>query len=151
MGFLSTLFGATVARLGALSLLPGAGLFASLANVVAAIINFFSTPLGRWVGIGLIGLALFAWGDVRRGKLDRIAHKAEIARLVKQSEARQKERDDAAKVAAKKDADARIAVIEKMLNDANRKVADNEKELAKRGPARSCLAAPADERGMRGL
>lgn len=138
------------ARLGLLAILPGGGLLATGASVASSVVAFFSTTFGRWVGVALIGLALFMWGDLRATHRERAACKAEIAALVAEGKKLAENRDRDIAAAVKAAVDKAIADLKKLNDDLERKVAEYEAELAKR-PNPGCRVTPDDLRRLRGL
>jgi hypothetical protein len=132
-------------------LIPGAGLFAAVANVFAAIVGFFSTTFGRWVGVALIGLALFVAGDVHRYRADKIKHAAEIARMVRDAEMREQLRDSAIKAAVDKEVSDRVAAIEALNASLQEKVAAYDKTLASAAAIRACRLSRDDVKRLRQL
>lgn len=109
---------------------PVVAVVSAVATVFQAAVAFFSTTLGKYVGIGLIGLALFAAGDIRRGREDA----KRWAETVAQSQEGAKARD--AKIAEQVSADAkeRIASLESLSTSLQAKVDEYAKIIAEPAP-----------------
>lgn len=143
------IFAMFAARLG-LAAVPGAGLLAAIGSIVTAAVDFFRTPVGRAVGIILIGAALFIAGDVRRGRIDKERYDAKWAAAVAKAENARTARDEQIRRSMIAEADARIAAILRESEQLQSKVAEYEKALASSN-AVACLATPDDARRLREL
>lgn len=127
---------------------PGAGsVVASGGNVLAAVIQFFSTTLGRYVLIGLVGLGLYVAGGMHRAKSLKAQHRVEIARMLADAEAKRKARDEEVAREVKADADERLASLAKMTKELQ---AELEKERAKIGKVGDvCRISPTRAKRLR--
>jgi len=93
--------------------------------VVSLAVNFFSSPLGKWAGIGLIGAMLFFAGDIRgrriqHAKCEAAAAKAQQAANQQDANARQevaKQSEDTINAlrGQKEEADGKLAQLELQL------------------------------------
>lgn len=125
---------------------PAGAIVSAITAVFQALVAFFSTTFGKYVGLALIGLGLFVAGDIRRGHQD----KAGYAALVASSEARAQERDAAIAKSVSADADARIAAIQASAAQLETQVADYDRILKSRQTGACALTAD-DLRRLRGL
>lgn len=132
-----------VARFGlrALSFFPGSGLVTAGASVFSALVAFFSTPFGKWVGLALVGAALYVAGDLHRAALDRARYQAEWAAAVERAEAARVLRDAAIRRDVAADADRRIGEIQRESQHLQTKVADYEKVLSRSNSSACRLSA----------
>jgi type VI protein secretion system component VasK len=121
--------------------------FGQIGTVVSALLNFFASPVGKWVAIALLGLGLYVAGDLHRLRLDRAAW---VAREQAAEEARQA-RDAQIKKQVAADADERIARIQRESDELKAKVNAYEAELAKRSKNPACVLTPDDVRRLRHL
>jgi len=131
-------------------LVPGGGVVAAGASVFSAVVTFFSTPFGRWVGIALIGAGLYLVGDVHRAVLDRAKYRAELTAAVKQADEARAARDAEIKQQITADAEQRIAAIARETEQLQSKVADYERTLSTAN-AGACRATDDDARRLREL
>jgi len=138
------------ARLGLPWLMPGAGLIATAGSIVSAAISFFSTPIGKWVGIALIGATLYVAGDIHRGRLDRARYDAKWAAAIRAAEMERAARDETIRRAMAADADRRIASIERESEQLQIKVTDYENALSAANAA-ACRVSAGDARRLREL
>lgn len=115
------------------------------------VLAFVATPLGQVIGFALLAALLFVAGDWRGSARERAACDIKLTAMVNEGKRLAKERDDKIRDEAKADADKRIAVLQKVKDELALKVTSYETELAKIKGRRSCIATPADERGMHGL
>lgn len=133
-----------------LAFLPGGGLITSAASLASSVAAFFSTPVGKWVGIALIGVGLFLFGDVHRGRLDAARYNAKWSEAVRQADSARSARDEAIRKAVSADADQRIAAIARESSQLQDKVAEYERALSASNAAR-CVVSPDDARRLRDL
>lgn len=132
-----------------LALIPGAALAAEAAEgatAVAGVAKFFSTPIGKAVGAGLIGLTLYIAGDWHRARVDRAAEIAAVEANKQAAVARDAEIHR--KAAA--EAQASIATIQAEAERLKKQVADYETYIAAHG-GDACRATPGASRRLRGL
>lgn len=144
------LIASLVARVGLSSLVPGAGVVAATASAASTAISFFSTPVGKWIGVALIGAGLYAAGDIHRGKLDRARFEAKWATALRKADAERAARDEAVRRAVSVDADQRIVAIQRESEHLQSKVAEYEKALAS-AKIVACRVSPDDARRLHDL
>jgi hypothetical protein len=132
------------------SLLPGGGLITSAASVTSSLAAFFSTPVGKWVAVALLGAGLYLFGDIHRGRLDEARYAAKWEAAVRQADAARALRDEAIRRAVSVDADQRIAAIQRESEQLQTKVAEYERALSASN-AVACRVSPDDARRLRDL
>lgn len=132
------------------SLLPAGGLITGAASLASSVAAFFSTSFGKWVGIALIGVGLYLFGDVHRGRLDAAQYEAKWQAAARLAEAERAARDETIRRAVSADADQRIAAIQRESEQLQVKVAEYEQALATSN-AVACRVSPDDVRRLRDL
>ncbi len=138
------------ARFGLSSLIPGANVVAAIGSIVSAVISFFSTPLGKWVGLALIGAGLYVAGDVHRSRLDHARFTTKWDAAVRRSEIERAARDAAIRREVSADAARRITDIQRESDQLQTKVADYERSLSA-SAAVACRVTADDARRLREL
>jgi hypothetical protein len=128
------------------ALVTEATIVADGAGVVASAAKFFSTPLGKLVAVGLVGLTLFVAGDWHRARVDRVEWAARIRASRDEAAARDAEiqRQAAAEAAAS------IKTIKDEAERLKNQVADYETYIKAHG-GDACRATPGAARRLRGL
>ena len=142
-----------VTGIGLFSLVPAGGLltaFTGLASLSAAVVNFFATPFGRWVGIALIGAGLYVVGDVHRAVIDRGKYQARWAAAVEAADRLRARRDEEIRRHVTADAERRVAEIARESEQLQTRVADYEQALSTSNVV-ACRATDDDARRLRGL
>lgn len=96
-------------------------------SALLGIVSFFTSPIGRWAGIGLLGVAIFFAGDIRgrrieHAKCEAAAQAAKEAAVAQDRKAQQQldtnNSSTMDELSKQKDAaDARIRDLEKTLAD----------------------------------
>jgi len=87
--------------------------------------SFFTSPIGRALGMVALAGLLFLAGDIHRARKDAAAWRAKI----EAAEQARVERDATIKAQVSKDANARMAVLAREKSDLENKVADYAKKL----------------------
>lgn len=122
----------------ALGLIPGVG------PLLAGAVSFFSSPLGRWVGAGLIAVGIWVSGDLH----GRFKERADNAAAQQRAEIAAKQRDlDQGEIAADDD-DARLASILKNSTTNRERIDAFKTELASRQNS-ACRLTADDVAGLR--
>src|SRR5438067_1326310 len=116
-----------LARVGSVGIVSGA------LGVAGGALSFFSTPLGRFVGVALLCVGAFLWGDVHRYRIEREHCQEQIADLVKAA----RDREAAIREFERKEAERRIAELAKERDEAKKRLADYERDIAK-NPRPTC-------------
>jgi hypothetical protein len=138
-----------VTRLG-LAAIPGVGVVTTIGQAVTAVASFLSSPVGKWVGLALIGAGLYIIGDIHRGRLDAARYEAKWQAAVRQAEAARTTRDEAIQREVSVVADKRIAAIQRESELFQTKVTEYEQALSTSN-AVACRVSPDDARRLRGL
>lgn len=104
-------------------------------TAISAAVSFLTSPIGRWVGIGLIGAALFFAGDLRGRRIagEKCEAKARAAEVAANLQ------DKKARVEVAQQSEATIMELNKQREAANARVSELELQLAGRPFDAPCL------------
>lgn len=106
--------------------------------IIQGIIAFFSTSVGKYVGYGLIAVAVFAAGDLRGSRIERAKCEAaaQAARIAAQEQDKKANDDQMA------DNAAAIDDLNTQKDKANARVTELEAQLKSRPKGASCDYGP---------
>src|SRR5262245_27068389 len=82
------------------ALLPGVGIATSAASLSVEVLRFLTTPVGKWLALGLLGVAMFIAGDWYRAGIAAQQWRAALAESKLQAAARDEKIREAMSVAA---------------------------------------------------
>lgn len=145
LAFLAALIPGGIAVEGIVAV-EGAAAAATGASLLASVARFFSSPIGKAVGVVLVGLSLFVAGDWHRARVDRAAWAAKVE--ASKQDAAKRDAEIQRKAAA--EAAASISTIQAEADRLKTQVASYEAYITSHG-GDACRATPGAAQRLRGL